>query len=85
VRIETMQGADGVERGCITVADDGKGFVLAADGGGAIGSKAARGLRNMQDRAARCGAELGLSSGAGGTEVKLQLPHRFPDSDAATG
>jgi signal transduction histidine kinase len=85
VRIETMQGADGVERGCITVADDGKGFVLAADGGGTAGSKAARGLRNMQDRAARCGAELGLSSGAGGTEVKLQLPHRFPDSDAATG
>jgi hypothetical protein len=39
----------------------------------------------MQYRAARCGAELGLSSGAGSTEVKLQLPHRFPDSDAATG
>jgi signal transduction histidine kinase len=85
VRIETMRGADGVERGCITVADDGRGFVLAAGGGGAAGSKAARGLRNMQNRAARCGAELGLSSGAGGTEVKLQLPHRFPDSDAATG
>jgi signal transduction histidine kinase len=85
VRIKTIAGEDGVECGCITVADDGKGFVLAADGGGAAGGKAARGLRNMQDRAARCGAELGLSSGAGGTQVKLQLPRHFPDSDAATG
>ena len=84
VRIETIAGADGVDRGCISVTDDGKGFELAADGGGAIGSKAARGLRNMQNRAARCGAELGLSSGASGTRVGLKLPHRFPDSDAAT-
>jgi signal transduction histidine kinase len=84
VRIETLAGADGVERGCIAVTDDGKGFELAADGGGAAGSKTARGLRNMQNRAARCGAELGLSSGAGGTQVKLVLPHRFPDSDTAT-
>ena len=84
VRIETLAGADGVGRGCITVADDGKGFELAAGGGGAAGSKTARGLRNMQNRAARCGAELGLSSGAGGTCVRLQLPHRFPDSDTAT-
>jgi len=84
VRIETMAGNDGVGSGCITVADDGKGFELAADGGGSAGSKAARGLRNMQNRAARCGIELGLSSAASGTCVKLQLPHRFPDSDAAT-
>ena len=89
VRIETLAGEDGVDRGCITVADDGKGFEkgfgLAADGGGTAGSKSARGLRNMQDRAARCGAELGLSSTAGGTQVRLALPHRFPDSDTATG
>jgi signal transduction histidine kinase len=39
----------------------------------------------MQSRAARCGAELGLSSGAGGTQVRLTLPHRFPDSDGAAG
>ena len=99
VRIETLPGADGVERGGITVADDGKGFALpadplagselaasklAADGGGTIGSKAGRGLRNMQNRAARCGAELGLSSSAAGTQVRLTLPHRFPDSDTAT-
>jgi signal transduction histidine kinase len=84
VRIETLYGADGVARGCITVADEGKGFVLAADGEGAVGSKAGRGLRNMQNRAARCGIELGLSSAASGTCVRLQLPHRFPDNDAAT-
>ncbi len=88
VRIETKRDADGIERGCITVADDGKGFdlmdsALAADGGGTAGSKAGRGLRNMQNRAARCGIELGLSSDASGTQVRLQLPHRFPDSDAA--
>jgi signal transduction histidine kinase len=90
VRIETTTGADGIARGVISVADDGKGFQLAgselaAGGGGSAGSKAARGLRNMQTRAARCGAELGLSSTAAGTQVRLQLPHRFPDSDAATG
>lgn len=84
VRIETITGADGIARGVISVADDGRGFEIAADGGGTIGSKAARGLRNMQSRAARCGAELGLSSSPSGTQVRLQLPHRFPDSDAAT-
>ena len=50
--------------------------------GASPATRAARGLRNMQSRAARCGAELGLSSGAGGTQVRLTLPHRFPDSDA---
>jgi signal transduction histidine kinase len=88
VRIDTLAGGDGVERGCITVGDDGKGFEkgseLAADGGGTAGSKTARGLRNMQDRATRCSAELGLSSSAGGTQVRLALPRRFPDSDTAT-
>ena len=48
----------------------------------AEGTKAGRGLRNMQSRAARCGAGLDLTSGAGGTRVRLTLPHRFPDSDA---
>lgn len=89
VRIETVAGTGGVACGCISVADDGKGFALpagtlAAGGGGTAGSKAARGLRNMQNRAARCGIELELSSAASGTRVRLQLPHRFPDSDTAT-
>jgi signal transduction histidine kinase len=38
----------------------------------------------MQRRAARCGAELALMSGANGTRVRLTLPRRFPDSDAVT-
>jgi signal transduction histidine kinase len=86
VSIETLtDAADGV-RGCITVADDGKGFELTADGeAAAAGKTAPRGLRNMKSRAARCGAELTLSSGTGGTQVRLILPRRFPDSDAAAG
>jgi signal transduction histidine kinase len=51
----------------------------------ALGQKAARGLRNMRSRAARCGAELELVSGAGGTRVRLKLPRHFPDTDAAAG
>jgi signal transduction histidine kinase len=93
VRIETLAGADGLDRGCITVEDDGKGFEIASDGVAAGAIKAARGLRNMRSRAARCGAELELSSCAQesdqgtdqGTRVKLTLPHRFPDSDGAAG
>jgi len=84
VSIETLGGVSGLDCGCITVEDDGKGFALAADGAAAAaGQNAARGLRNMRSRAARCGAELELVSGAGGTRVRLKLPHRFPDSDAA--
>jgi signal transduction histidine kinase len=79
VNIETVKAADG-ERGCITISDDGKGFAL--DGPGRPSS---RGLRNMKNRAARCGAELELSSGSGGTTVRLQLPRRFPEGDAAAG
>ena len=82
VSIETIVDADGPQ-GRITIQDDGKGFELVADGGGIAGHQAARGLRNMQSRAARCGAELGLNSGAGGTQVRLTLPRRFPESDAA--
>jgi len=93
VRIETLAGADGLDRGCITVEDDGKGFAITSDGAAAGAIKAARGLRNMRSRAARCGAELELSSCAQGTDreshqgtrVRLTLPHRFPDSDGAAG
>jgi signal transduction histidine kinase len=89
VRIETLAGTDGLERGRITVEDDGKGFEIAPDGVATGAAKAARGLRNMRSRAARCGAELELSSCAQGsdrgTRVRLTLPHRFPDSDGAAG
>ena len=89
VRIETLAGADGLERGCITVEDDGRGFEFTPEGTAAGSMKAARGLRNMRSRAARCGAEFELSSCAQGdvqgTRVRLTLPHRFPDSDGAAG
>ena len=84
VSIETLTDASGFGYGRITVEDDGKGFAFAADGGAAsVGSGAARGLRNMRSRAARCGAEFDLVSGVGGTRVRLTLPRRFPDTDAA--
>jgi signal transduction histidine kinase len=79
VSIETLRTDDG-ERGCITVTDDGKGF--AVDGETRLKS---RGLSNMKNRAARCGAEFELSSGDGGTIVRLQLPRHFPEGDAAAG
>jgi len=86
VSIETLADATGEPRGCITVEDDGKGFALAADAAAAVSSqKAARGLRNMRSRAARCGAELELFSGARGTRMRLTLLQRFPDSDSAAG
>jgi signal transduction histidine kinase len=84
VSIETLADASGFAYGRISVEDDGKGFALTPDGGAAARvQKAARGLRNMRSRAARCGAELELNSGAGGTRVRLTLPRRFPDSDTA--
>jgi signal transduction histidine kinase len=83
VSIETRNDGSSEACGCITVEDDGKGFAVARDGGAAEASKASRGLRNMRSRAERCGAELELESGAGGTRVRLKLPHRFPDGDAA--
>ncbi len=84
VSIETLTDGASAGCGCITVEDDGKGFALTP-GGDAGTRQAARGLRNMRSRAARCGAALELVSSAGGTSVRLTLPHRFPDSDAVAG
>ena len=59
---------------------------LARDGGAAaVNKKAARGLRKMRNRAARCGAELELVFRAGGTRLRLKLPRCVLDSDAAAG
>ena len=85
VDIELLTDAAGYACGCISVEDDGKGFSLAPDGTATGRGTTGRGLRNMQSRAARCGAELELKSGAGGTRVRLTLPRRFPDSDAVAG
>jgi len=83
VSIATLTDASGNDRGCITIEDDGRGFALAPNGEAADGAKAGRGLRNLKSRAARCDAALELTSSAGGTRVRLTLPHRFPESDAA--
>jgi len=85
VRIETLASDDATERGSITVEDDGRGFEVPPEDGAAGTTTAARGLRNMRSRAARCGAELVLDSTPTGTRVRLTLPARFPDSDAAAG
>ena len=77
VRIATLTDASG-PYGSITVRDDGKGFAPAAGGSDRT---AGRGLRNMQTRAARCGATCEVASRGTGTRVRLTLPHRFPDSD----
>jgi signal transduction histidine kinase len=84
VTIETRDDGQG-PYGVISVADDGQGFELTIDGQPAGGRQSARGLRNMRSRALRCGAVITLNSGAAGTRVRLQLPQRFPDSDAAAG
>ncbi|MBR0984582.1 sensor histidine kinase [Bradyrhizobium liaoningense] len=84
VTIETLDASEG-PYGLISVTDDGHGFAPAGHGETARAGQTARGLRNMRSRAARCGAVLDLSSDASGTRVRLQLPQRFPDSDAAAG
>ena len=81
VSIATLRDASG-PYGCITVEDDGKGFAPPSSGEG--NRTAGRGLRNMQTRAARCGASCEVISGVTGTRVRLTLPHRFPDSEAVT-
>jgi signal transduction histidine kinase len=86
VSIETLHDGASSGCGCITVADDGKGFALVPGGDAAAEPRqASRGLRNMRSRATRCGAGLELTSAAGGTTVRLTLPRRFPDSDATAG
>jgi signal transduction histidine kinase len=77
VSIATLTDLSGAY-GCITVEDDGQGFAPASG----TSRSAGRGLRNMQSRAARCGATCEVVSNSTGTRVRLILPHRFPDSDA---
>ncbi|WP_339036483.1 ATP-binding protein [Bradyrhizobium symbiodeficiens] len=84
VTIETLDASDG-PCGLISVTDDSRGFAPAGHGEAGRTGQTARGLRNMSNRAARCGAVLDLRSDASGTRVRLQLPQRFPDSDAAAG
>lgn len=86
VAIETIGDAAESRRGRITVEDDGRGFAVCdyvQPGAGA--PKAARGLMNMHKRAARCGARLAVTSGSGGTTVRLDLPRHFPGAELSTG
>jgi signal transduction histidine kinase len=83
VGIETLKDNTGEAYGAITVEDDGKGFAPDGDAAGAK-RKAGRGLSNMRSRATRCGATLDLVSGDSGTRVRLRLPRRFLDGDAAS-
>ena len=87
VSIETLTEQIGPRRRAASPSKTMAGVLRPPPDGdaAAAGQKAARGLRNMRSRAARCGAELELASGAAGTRVRLTLPRRFPDSDAAAG
>jgi signal transduction histidine kinase len=86
IRIETVGDTVEGQRGRITVEDDGRGFVACDDGRRAANApNTARGLANMHKRAARCGAQLEVTSGSGGTRIHLDLPRRFPDVELASG
>lgn len=78
VAIETVEEEPGARRGRITIDDDGTGFDVDRHLRAPGASKAARGLINMQRRAARCGATLAFQSGPAGTRVLLDLPRVFP-------
>lgn len=84
VGIETVADADGRERGCITVEDDGCGFDVQLGRRAGL-PRPSGGLSNMRKRAARCGAVLDVTSGPDGTRVRLDLPDQFPDVERATG
>ena len=84
VSIETVSNAAEGQRGRITVEDDGRGFAVS-DYVRPGAPKATRGLTNMHRRAARCGIDLEITSGSGGTRVRLDLPRQFPSSELAAG
>ena len=78
VSIETIGDTAESQRGRITVADDGRGFAVCDYAARPARRKPARGLANMRRRAERCGAALEVTSGPGGTSVRLDLPRLFP-------
>jgi signal transduction histidine kinase len=84
VSIETVGYSPESQRGRITVEDDGCGFAVT-DHAQQGTLKAARGLTNMRRRAARCGACLEVTSGPGGTKVRLDLPREFPSAELTAG
>jgi signal transduction histidine kinase len=86
VTIETIGDTAENRRGRITVEDDGSGFAMCdfvQPGAGA--PKPGRGVPNMHKRAARCGATLAVTSGPGGTTIRLDLPREFPSVELSGG
>lgn len=70
VRVALCRDRDGLR---VTVADDGVGFDMGADGGAGVGAQI--GLHIMRERAARIGAALDIRSAPNqGVEVTLTLP-----------
>lgn len=64
-------------RGRIVIADDGRGFSDSRNPQG-------RGLDNMWRRARRCGVAMTIDSGATGVSIILDLPERFPETEASS-
>jgi signal transduction histidine kinase len=67
VAISTLRGTDEVR---VRVADDGRGFDVAA----LEATRAGRGLTNLSRRAMRIGGRVEVASGPGGTTVDLWVP-----------
>jgi two-component system sensor histidine kinase UhpB len=63
IAVVLKRDGDAIE---IALADDGEGFAIDTQPGG-------RGLANMRTRAQRIGADLAVTSGAGGTRISLRL------------
>src|SRR5690606_34827795 len=66
----------------VEIADDGKGFAAGAPEE-ALRAGGGRGLGNMRRRAEAIGAQLSLTSGPGGTTVRLRLPCAAPAARGA--
>jgi signal transduction histidine kinase len=72
----SVRVAVGIDGGCarLTVADDGRGFAVAATGGGP-GGEGHMGLSLLADLASEAGAELSIDSRDGeGTTVAVEAP-----------
>lgn len=80
----------GGDRVVVVLADDGSGFatdaaVPADDSPATAPSRRGRGLDNMQVRARRLGAQLGIRSSTRGTTVELSLPRHADEAAPSTG
>ncbi len=72
IRVEMRQEADRIR---LRVTDDGRGFAVDA---GTAGHSGRYGLLGMQERAARLGGRLTVTSSTGGTVVEASVPYARP-------